>query len=52
MIAAIAYPEPIETFAQPYTQPQLRSREKRRPDRILVAEHRDEVFARLAADLR
>ena len=52
MITAIAYQEPIETFVQSHTQPQVRSREERRPDRILVAEHRDEVFARLAADLR
>lgn len=40
----------LATYVKPFragTQ-----RKEKRPDRVLIAEHRDEVFARLAADLR
>jgi len=52
MISTVAYQKPIRTFSQPQIQLHKPSREQRRPDRVLIAEHRDEVFARLAADLR
>lgn len=52
MITAVEPQKAIGTFSHRHTQPRLRSRKERRPERVLIAEHRDEVFARLAVDLR
>lgn len=50
--AVLPRPASTTTSYQHKREPGHSSRKARRPDRILVAEHRDEVFARLAADLR
>ena len=42
----------LATYIHPFSAGAPRSRKEQRPDRVLIAEHRDEVFARLAADLR
>jgi len=42
----------LATYVKPLCPETQRSRKEQRPDRALIAEHRDEVFARLAADLR
>jgi len=42
----------LATSLKPLCAETQRSRKEQRPDRVLIAEHRDEVFARLAADLR
>ena len=44
--------ETVNSIVEPKSESRLQSRRKPLPERILVAEHRDEVFARLAEDLR
>lgn len=52
MISTVAIQEPGSDLTQPNDKSRFSSRSERRPDRVLIAEHRDEVFARLAGDLR
>ncbi len=42
----------LATYVKPLCAETQRSRKEQRPDRVLIADHRDEVFARLAYDLR
>lgn len=51
MIFTVAIQEPSSDLTQS-NESRFSSRSERRPDRVLIAEHRDEVFARLAGDLR